>query len=149
MHNLSKVDVIRATSPADIAAVKEIFLEYLHFIEVYLGQSLSFQGTGKEFSDFPQTYDVLLLAKVDGDPVAACGVKPFSHAGRGMGLGHALCEAAVSAAREHGYMQMYLDTDHGLTHANSIYEALGFTDIEKYYDNPMDSRFMALNLREP
>jgi len=33
-----------------------------------------------------------------------------------------------------------------LTHANAIYETLGFQDIEKYYDNPMDSRFMALDL---
>ena len=42
---------------------------------------------------------------------------------------------------------MYLDTDRGLTHANKIYEGLGFIDIERYYDNPMGcSRYMALKL---
>ena len=46
-----------------------------------------------------------------------------------------------------GYSQMFLDTDPGLTHANSVYEALGFEDIDRYYDNPMGcSRYMALKL---
>ena len=147
-----------ARTPKDIAAVKDIFVEYLAFVEVYLGQSLSFQGTDKEFADFPQTYDALFLASLDGKPVAACGVKPFKEkicelkrlycrpAGRGHGLGFALSEAAITAAKGLGYDRMYLDTDHGLTHANAIYERLGFQDIEKYYDNPMDSRFMGLGL---
>jgi len=66
--------------------------------------------------------------------------------GRGYGLGLKLSQAAVNHARALGYEQMYLDTDQGLIHANAIYEALGFQDIDKYYDNPMDSRFMALGL---
>jgi carbonic anhydrase len=155
---MSRVDIRRATTPQDIAAVKAIFVEYLHFVEAYLGQSLSFQGTEAEFSDFPQTYDALFLARLNGTAVAACGVKPFrpgicelkrlycQPAGRGHGLGIALSHAAIQAAREIGYKHMYLDTDAGLTHANAIYEQLGFRDIEKYYDNPMDSRFMGLDL---
>jgi len=39
-----------------------------------------------------------------------------------------------------------LGSAYGLIHANAVYEALGFEDIEKYYDNPMDSRFMGLAL---
>jgi len=148
-----------AKSPEDIAAVKAIFLEYMEFIEDYLGESLSFQGTEKEFADFPQTYDALFLAKFDGEPVAACGLKPFKPgicelkrlycrpAGRGYRLGQKLTEATISEARKKGYGQMYLDTDPGLTHANAVYEALGFTDIDRYYDNPMGcSRYMALKL---
>jgi len=147
-----------AETPEEIAAVRNIFIEYLHFVEDYLGQSLSFQGTDKEFADFPQTYDALFLATLDDQPVAACGVKPFqpgicelkrlycTPAGRGHGLGLKLSQAAIEAARGIGYKKMYLDTDHGLTHANAIYERLGFKDIEKYYDNPMDSRFMAMDL---
>lgn len=150
--------VRHAESATDIAQVRAIFLEYLHFVERYLGQDLSFQGTAKEFADFPQTYDALFLAELEGAPVAACGVKPFKPgicelkrlycrpAGRGHGLGLQLCKAAIATARDLGYQHIYLDTDHGLTHANAIYEALGFQDIEKYYDNPMESRFMALTL---
>ena len=150
--------VTPATTPSDIAAVRAIFLDYLRFIEAYLGQSLSFQGTEAEFADFPQRYDALWLARVGGEPVGAVGLKPFAPgeaelkrlyvlpAGRGHGLGEALCRACVEGARAHGYARLLLDTDRGLTHANAVYERLGFTDVPKYYDNPMDSRFMALEL---
>ena len=147
-----------AETPQDIAAVRAIFLEYLQFVEQYLGQNLSFQGTEKEFADFPQTYDALFLARLGGAPVAACGLKPFKPGicelkrlycrpdARGYGLGLKLGEAVLKLAQSRGYKYIYLDTDHGLTHANTIYEKLGFQDIEKYYDNPMDSRFMGLAL---
>lgn len=150
--------ITQAKTNAEIAAVREIFLEYLQFVERYLGQDLSFQGTTKEFADFPQTYDVLFLARLGDEPVAACGLKPFKPsicelkrlycrpAGRGYGLGLKLSQAVIQTARSLNYTAIYLDTDHGLTHANAIYETLGFQDIEKYYDNPMDSRFMGLDL---
>jgi len=155
---MPNIRISEAKSGADIAAVREIFLEYLGFVERYLGQDLSFQGTDIEFADFPQTYDVLFLARLDGMAVAACGVKPFKPgicelkrlycrpAGRGHNLGLKLSTAALNKARSLKYTTIYLDTDHGLTHANAIYEALGFRNIEKYYDNPMDSRFMGLEL---
>lgn len=152
------VQISGVTTNADIAAVREIFLEYLEFVQAYLGQDLSFQGTAKEFADFPQTYDALFLARLDGAPIAACGLKPFKPgicelkrlycrpAGRGHGVGLKLSAAAIDKARSLKYEAIYLDTDQGLSHANAIYETLGFQDIEKYYDNPMDSRFMGLKL---
>ncbi len=155
---MMRLEIKRVDTVDDIAAVREIFTEYLRFVEDYLGQTLAFQGTDKEFADFPQTYDALFLAKLNGAPMAACGVKPFKDEicelkrlycrpdGRGHHLGLKLCKTAIKTATEMGYKKIYLDTDHGLTHANSIYEKLGFRDIEKYYDNPMESRFMALNL---
>lgn len=155
----AKVTLSQATSPEDIAAVKAIFLEYMAFIEDYLGESLNFQGTEKEFAEFPDVYDSLFLAKLDGQPVAACGVKPFKDGicelkrlycrpeGRGRKLGLKLTEASIADARARGYRQMFLDTDRGLVNANAIYEDLGFMDIERYYDNPMGcSRYMALDL---
>jgi len=54
-----------ANTAEEIAAVKTIFLEYMEFIENYLGESLGFQGTEKEFADFPDVYDALFLAKID------------------------------------------------------------------------------------
>ncbi len=152
------MSIARATSPEDIAAVKALFLDYLRFIEDYLGQSLSFQGTEAEFAGFPDRYDALWLATHDGRPVGAVGLKPFegdtaelkrlwvAPGARGLGFGETLCRACIEGAREAGYKRLLLDTDRGLGHANAIYEALGFRDIEKYYDNPMDSRFMALEL---
>lgn len=156
---MSSVTIEIAQSVDDVAAVKAIFLEYMSFIETYLGESLGFQGTEKEFADFPSTYDALFLAKVNKAPVAACGLKPFKPGicelkrlycrpnGRGHQLGLKLTEATITEARRQGYTEIYLDTDRGLTHANAIYEGLGFQDIERYYDNPMGcSRYMALKL---
>ncbi|WP_026942624.1 GNAT family N-acetyltransferase [Hellea balneolensis] len=156
---ISREVICVAKTSEDIASVKAIFLEYMHFIEDYLGESLNFQGTEKEFADFPNTYDALFLAKLDGAPVAACGLKPFKPgicelkrlysrpAGRGHGFGEKLTRATIIDARKRGYEKIYLDTDAGLTHANRVYEELGFKDIERYYDNPMGcSRYMALTL---
>lgn len=151
--------ITQARSQTDIAAVKQIFLEYLTFIEDYLGASLGFQGTEQEFSTFPQAYETLWLAKIGGEAVAACGVKKFKPnicelkrlycrpSGRGHQAGLKLTQSAINLARSQGYREMYLDTDRGLTQANAIYESLGFKDIERYYDNPMGcSRYMALTL---
>ena len=155
----SPVDIYIAQTAEDIAAVKDIFLEYMGFIETYLGESLGFQGTEKEFADFPNIYDALFLATLNGVPVAACGLKPFKPgicelkrlycrpAGRGHQLGFKLTQAALKEARRRDYKEIYLDTDRGLTHANLVYETLGFEDIDRYYDNPMGcSRYMALSL---
>lgn len=157
----SEIKIIPAESATEIEAVRALFLDYLRFIEAYLGQSLSFQGTDKEFADFPQTYDALWLARLNGQPVGAVGLKPFKDNsaelkrlwvtpdGRGFGLGEKLSQACIHEARHRGYDTLLLDTDRGLIHANRIYERLGFRDVDKYYDNPMDSRFMALDLRNP
>ncbi|MGJ8561989.1 MAG: GNAT family N-acetyltransferase [Alphaproteobacteria bacterium] len=153
----ARIDIAR--TPEDIAHVKALFLEYLAFIEDYLGQSLAFQNTEAEFTSFPNSYDVLLLAKVDGAPVAACGIKPFKDdicefkrlycrpSARGHNIGERLMAESFLAAKALSYAHMYLDTDKGLKHANHIYEKAGFRDIDRYYDNPMGcSRYMALTL---
>ena len=153
---MSKVDILHAKSLADIQSAKDIMLEYLSFIERELGETLTFQGTNTEFSDFPKSYDVLLLAKVDGRPAAACAIKPFKTGicelkrlyalpeFRGHKLGLKLTEESLKRAKALGYNEMYLDTNPGLIHANRLYESLGFTDIEKYYDNPLVcSRYMS------
>jgi N-acetylglutamate synthase-like GNAT family acetyltransferase len=119
---MADVRIIKAETKADIAAVRDLFLEYLGFVERYLGQDLSFQGTEKEFANFPQTYDALFLAKLDGEPVAACGLKPFKPgicelkrlycrpAARGQNLGLRLSQATLKVAKNIGYKQIYLDT---------------------------------------
>ena len=148
-----------ARSDDDVEAVKGLFLEYLEFIESALGESLCFQDTEREFKDLRAMYDDLFLAKLDGQPVAACGLKRFSEtecelkrlycrpAGRGHGLGRKLTQRCIKEGRLQGYTRMLLDTNRDLVAANAIYEKLGFVDIEKYYENPLGcSRYMALDL---
>lgn len=151
--------IIQAIAPKDVEHVRSIFLDYIAFIEDFLGQSIGFQNTDEEFKTFPAMYRALFLATLDGTPVGACGVKAFQPniaelkrlyvlpAGRGHSFGQRLTTAAIDFSKNSGFEKMYLDTDPGLTHANSIYEALGFSDIERYYGNPMGcSRYMALDL---
>lgn len=156
----ARVEIIRATSPDDVAAVKMLFLDYLKFVTDYLGQDLSFQGTEKEFADFPQTYTSLFLAKRGEENLGAVGLKLLkpklielkrlyvTPSGRGLGLGYKLSEKVIKDARAHGYDALYLDTDPGLIHANAVYESLGFQDVPQYYENPLggQSRYMRLDL---
>ena len=68
---------------------------------------------------------------------------------RGRGLGRALTEMIVAAAREIGYREMLLDTLPFLQSAQRLYRSVGFREIEKYNDSPMDeATYMKLELRE-
>jgi ribosomal protein S18 acetylase RimI-like enzyme len=63
-------------------------------------------------------------------------------------LGSKLADAIISAARELGYRRMRLDTlPEKMDRAVSMYRALGFKEIEPYYDNPVEVvAFMELEL---
>ena len=156
---MAKLTIDFARSDEDVDHVKDLFLEYLKFIEDVLGESLCFQDTEREFKDLRAMYDDMFLAKLNGKPVAACGLKRFSEtecelkrlycrpSGRGHGLGEKLTVKCMEEGRRQGYTRMLLDTNRDLVAANAIYEKLGFTDIEKYYENPLGcSRYMALDL---
>lgn len=142
--------VARAESAEDIAAVKALFRSYAEWLNV----DLCFQGFDREMAEFPSTYDVLLLGRVAGEPAGAVGVKPFGAPGEracemkrlfcyprfhGLGLGRALAEASLEAARALGYRVMKLDTLTRLEAAIGLYRALGFRETAAYYDNPLEN----------
>jgi carbonic anhydrase len=156
---VQNIQIIKAKTPEDISMVRSIFLDYINFIEGYLDHSLDFQNTTDEFSNFPSVYKTLLLAKLNNNPVAACALKQLSDNacelkrlycrpfGRGHKIGESLVIRAIKDAKKIGYKKMYLDTNKGLKHANSIYEDLKFKDTDSYYANPMaDTRYMSLTL---
>lgn len=57
---------------------------------------------------------------------------------RGSGAGRALVEAVIARARERGYAAMRLDTLPTMAAARSLYVSLGFEEIERYNDNPIE-----------
>jgi len=142
--------VRQAESPAEIAQIRELFLEYAQS----LGFSLCFQNFDKELESLPGDYALphgrLLLAEYDGE-LAGCGalrrldreacemkrlyLRPKF---RGKGLGRALAEKLITEARGIGYRRMRLDTvEPVMKTAVAMYREMGFREIEPYCKNPI------------
>jgi len=140
---------------------RSLFAEYASSLDIDLG----FQGFDDELTALPGQYvppsGALLLALEGGDAVGCVALRPIepprvgelkrlyvAPAGRGRGVGLALTQAAIDAARAAGYESIRLDTLSTMDAAQRMYERLGFRDIEAYRFNPVESaRFLELELR--
>lgn len=67
--------------------------------------------------------------------------------GRGTGVGKALVSQILDVAESRGYAEVRLDTLPSMIAALNMYRALGFVEIEPYYDTPMQgTHFLSLSL---
>lgn len=154
------LDAAHAGPP--LAEVRALFREYA----ASLGVDLGYQGFDEELRGLPGDYappmGMLLLARLDAAPVGCVGVRPFADgvaemkrlfvrpAGRGLGIGRRLAEAAVHFAREAGYASMRLDTLPQMRDAQALYRRLGFREIAAYrYSAVAGTTFMELMLGSP
>jgi putative acetyltransferase len=158
----AELDEVRALMRAFTAWHRQRHPLDLELIDSYFDA----EAFEQELASLPGEYSApagrLLLALVDGQPAGcvalrridgqACEMKrmfvyPEYH---GRGLGMALGEAVIEAARESGYRVMRLDTSIRQTEAQRLYARLGFRQIEPYYELPADLRgwlvFMELEL---
>ena len=128
-----------ATAPADIALVRELFAEYARIVD----QPCCFVEFDRELASLPGEYR---LFRAEG---AGCVGVRFLDARtaemkrlyvrgthRGRGLGRALAEAAIAAAREAACERIVLDTLPKMKEAQALYAALGFRRIEPYLRVP-------------
>jgi putative acetyltransferase len=145
------MDLIQATSAADIELARELFAEYA----AELGIDLCFQNFQQELDQLPGAYAPpsgrLILAMSGSDAAGCVALRQIAEGicelkrlyvrpqFRGTGLGSKLADAIISAGRELDYCRMRLDTlPEKMERAVQIYRSLGFKEIAPYYDNPVD-----------
>lgn len=150
----------QAESPDQIAAVRELFLEYAQS----LGFSLCFQNFDQELAglpgDYAAPYGRLLLAMQDSRPAGCAALHKLDDEYcemkrlyvrpdfRGHGLGLALAERVIADARKIGYKYLRLDTvEPKMRAAVAMYRRLGFREIGPYRPNPIEGAlYMELQL---
>ena len=148
------------TTGRDLRAIVELFQGYASSLPVDLG----YQDFAAELAGLPGKYagpkGALLLARdLAGRPLGCIALRPLDAEicemkrlflvpeARGMGLGRALAEAIIVAARDRNYRELRLDTLPSMASAIALYEGLGFERIEAYYaPTPPGTVFMALAL---
>ncbi|RVX67956.1 hypothetical protein B0A52_08561 [Exophiala mesophila] len=157
---------------AHLHTIRSLFTRYA----TALGIDLTFQDFQTELDSLPGAYSPptgsLLLAQhsLSGEAIGCVGLRPLkpstspscpsptgpvaemkrlyvSPDGRGLGLGRALAEAIVSAAEQLGYTEIRLDTLPDMHAARHLYADMGFVQIDRYYDTPLQNTvFLALKL---
>jgi ribosomal protein S18 acetylase RimI-like enzyme len=151
---------VQAETPAQIAQVRELFLEYANS----LGFSLCFQNFDKELADLPGDYTPpegrLILAEYSGQLAGCvalhklgddiCEMKRLYLRSqfRGKGLGRALADRIIADARQIGYHRMRLDTvEPVMPDAVAMYRKIGFRETAPYCANPITGAlYMELQL---
>jgi ribosomal protein S18 acetylase RimI-like enzyme len=154
------LEIRPATSAEEVETARRLFSEYADGLSV----DLAFQSFDEELASLPGGYalpDGRLLLAWDGAEATGCAaLRRFADevgemkrlyvrpAWRGTGLGRALAEAIIAAARAIGYATLRLDTLPEMVAAQRLYRALGFREIAAYRANPVHgASYMELSLR--
>jgi ribosomal protein S18 acetylase RimI-like enzyme len=165
------MQIVSAKTEEEIREASLLFREYVASLSV----NLSFQDFEKEVAGLPGNYSSpdgrLFIAYLIGEHeknsfndsakllVGSVALRKIDSLTcemkrlflrpqfRGRGLGRALANAAIEAAREIGYTRMLLDTLPEMERAQELYRELGFQEIPAYRFNPIPgARFMARTL---
>jgi GNAT superfamily N-acetyltransferase len=158
---VSNFPLIRnASSAEDLAAVRELFLEYWDSF----GFTPCFQGFETEVATLPAKYAPprgrLLLATLDDQPAGCVALRYFDEtrgemkrmyvrpAFRGQKLGEALLQSLVAEARAIGYHELIADTiPDAMPTALAMYERLGFERMEAYSNETPNAQHIRLRLK--
>ena len=159
MASPSRVEIAGVETAQQLASARLLFTEYAESLVFDLG----FQNFERELATLPGVYvapdGCLLLAVRGGQAVGCVALRQLTDSVsemkrlyvrpdfRGLGIGRALVEAVIHAARQAGYARMRLDTVPSMERARNLYGSLGFAGIESYCYNPIPgATFMELIL---
>ena len=150
-----------ARSVEDMRAAAELMAAYAASLPV----DLAYQDFNSELESLPGKYappkgELFMAWDKTGVPLACVALRPLSSRcccemkrlfilpnARGLGLGEALTERVIEAARAMGYQELRLDTLPTMEAAIHLYKAAGFRRIEAYYEpTPPGTIFMGLAL---
>ena len=152
-------EIVQAEDRKDCETAKSLIVEYT----ASLGINLDFQHLYRELQEFPGHYAPpqgrVLLAKSENQVAGCVCLRPLANdvcemkrlyvksEYRGQAIGKQLALAAIREAKTIGYHCMRLDTLATMSAAMALYQMLGFTRIEPYYDNPVEgAMFFELKL---
>jgi DNA-binding MarR family transcriptional regulator/GNAT superfamily N-acetyltransferase len=108
--------------------------------------------------DMHRPRGTFIVAMSDGLPIGCVGLKGsgggvaeikrlwVAPSARGLGLGRRLMDAAESAARELSIKVLRLDTNSALPEARQLYRSSGWTEIERFNDDPYPDLFFEKRL---
>jgi putative acetyltransferase len=161
-QRMLEMDIRKAESQADVAAVRQLWREYWESF----GLPMDFQGFGPELEGLPGAYGAqggtLLLATYKDDPAGTIALRRLNRTSgevkrlylrpqfRGRGLGRRLLESVIERARALRYESLYADTLPVMTEALSFYERAGFERVAAYSDAPTPGAiYMKLELVNP
>ena len=109
-------------------------------------------------ADMIRPRGVFIVAMSDGLPLGCVGVKGTGRetaeikrlwvapCARGLGVARRLMEAAEKAARDLSIRRLRLDTNRALTEALRLYRTSGWTEIERFNDDPYPDLFFEKQL---
>nr|WP_322623668.1 GNAT family N-acetyltransferase [uncultured Flavobacterium sp.] len=149
--DINKVRFALARTDSEFKAGKILFKEYSDSLKF----SLDFQDFEKEMQSVPEKYGApagaLLLCYYEDLAVGCVGVRSLEEGiaeikrlyvkpeYRSLKLGKQLMVLAVDAAKDLGYAFIRLDSVREMKAAVSLYEKMGFYEIEAYCYNPLEN----------
>ena len=157
---MSIIRIIPAKTDEDIQIARRLFVEYQNCLEF----DLSFRGFEQELNRLPGEYapptGCILFAEYEGNIQGCVALRKLGSVTcemkrlyvrsdrRGLGIGRCLAETVIEVAKELGYHFMRLDFISPRPAAQTLYESLGFKEIEPYELVPLNAAvFMELKLQ--
>jgi len=138
---------IREIERLDNKDIEAIIRSCFYEFELPLtGTAYEDSDTKNMFESYQNTHEVYYVVEENGEVLGGAGIKPlksnnieicefnkmyFSPKVRGKGMGKALLDKCLQAAKQMGYKQCYIESDSRLKAAIHIYESFGFKHLQK------------------